>query len=70
MKFKLDENFGTRTQELFRTLGHDVETVRSQNMQGLRVELSVTKRWKDLGLLDGRSKKSIIWCSIIKRFIL
>ena len=34
MKFKLDENFGTRTQELFRSLGHDVETVRSQNLQG------------------------------------
>lgn len=34
MKFKLDENFGTRTQEIFRSLGHDVETVRSQNLQG------------------------------------
>jgi len=34
MKFKLDENFGTRTQELFRSLGHDVETVRSQKLQG------------------------------------
>lgn len=34
MKFKLDENFGTRTQELFRSIGHDVETVRSQNLQG------------------------------------
>ena len=34
MKFKLDENFGTRTQEIFRSLGHDVETVRSQDLQG------------------------------------
>jgi hypothetical protein len=29
MKFKLDENFGTRTQELFRAAGHDVQTVRT-----------------------------------------
>jgi hypothetical protein len=29
MKFKLDGNFGTRTQGLFRTLGHDVLTVRN-----------------------------------------
>lgn len=34
MKFKLDENFGTRTLELFKAHGHDVETVRSQNLQG------------------------------------
>lgn len=34
MKFKLDENFGTRTQHLFRSHGHDVETVRSQRLQG------------------------------------
>lgn len=34
MKFKLDENFGTRTQQMFRTQGHDVLTVRDQNLQG------------------------------------
>lgn len=34
MKFKLDENFGTRTQHLFVAQGHDVQTVRSQGLQG------------------------------------
>ncbi|MEW6419789.1 MAG: DUF5615 family PIN-like protein [Nitrospirota bacterium] len=34
MKFKLDENFGTRTQQLFRASGHDVQTVRDQGLQG------------------------------------
>jgi predicted nuclease of predicted toxin-antitoxin system len=34
MKFKLDENFGTRTQQIFRTGGHDVLTVRDQQLQG------------------------------------
>ena len=34
MKFKLDENFGTRTQEIFRVAGHDVQTVRGQEIQG------------------------------------
>ena len=34
MKFKLDENFGTRTQQIFRTHGHDVMTVRDQQLQG------------------------------------
>ncbi len=34
MKFKLDENFGTRTQQLFQAQGHDVQTVRSQSLQG------------------------------------
>jgi predicted nuclease of predicted toxin-antitoxin system len=34
MKFKLDENLGTRLQELFRINGHDVETVFSQGLQG------------------------------------
>ncbi len=34
MKFKLDENFGTRTQELFRRSGHDVKTVREQGLEG------------------------------------
>jgi predicted nuclease of predicted toxin-antitoxin system len=34
MKFKLDENFGTRTQEILKSAGHDVYTVFEQNMQG------------------------------------
>ncbi len=34
MKFKLDENFGKRTQQLFRMAGHDVQTVREENLQG------------------------------------
>lgn len=34
MKFKLDENFGTRTQQLFRNQGHDVQTVGDQELQG------------------------------------
>lgn len=33
MKFKLDENFGTRTQQLFYDAGHDVQTVRDQRLQ-------------------------------------
>lgn len=34
MKFKLDENFGTRTQQIFRTMGLDLLTVRDQHLQG------------------------------------
>jgi len=34
LKFKLDENFGTRTQHAFRESGHSVETVRDQSLQG------------------------------------
>jgi predicted nuclease of predicted toxin-antitoxin system len=34
MKFKLDENFGTRAQKLFRQAGHEVKTVRDQSLQG------------------------------------
>ena len=34
MRFKLDENFGTRCQDLFKNNGHDVETVVSENLQG------------------------------------
>lgn len=34
MKFKLDENFGARTQQIFRTSGYDVLTVRDQQLQG------------------------------------
>ena len=34
MKFKLDENFGIRTLEIFRVAGHDIQTVRSQELQG------------------------------------
>ena len=34
MRLKLDENLGTRTQDLFCAQGHDVQTVRSQELQG------------------------------------
>jgi predicted nuclease of predicted toxin-antitoxin system len=34
MKFKLDENFGTRTQQLLRSAGHDVQTVRDEKLEG------------------------------------
>ncbi len=34
MKFKLDENFGTRTQNIFLAAGHDVQTVRQQLLHG------------------------------------
>lgn len=34
MKFKLDENFGTRTQAVFEQAGYDVQTVRQEDLQG------------------------------------
>ncbi|OQY48549.1 MAG: hypothetical protein B6242_02080 [Anaerolineaceae bacterium 4572_78] len=34
MKFKLDENFGARTQNLFIESGHDVHTVCQESLQG------------------------------------
>lgn len=34
MNFKLDENLGTRTQEIFLAAGHTVQTVCSQGLQG------------------------------------
>lgn len=34
MKFKLDENFGIRTQHLFRAAHHDVSTVFEQALRG------------------------------------
>jgi len=34
MRFKLNENFGSRTLGVFRELGHDVETVRDEGLQG------------------------------------
>lgn len=38
MKFKLDENFGTRTLSIFQAAGYDVSTVSIQGMQGCRDE--------------------------------
>jgi predicted nuclease of predicted toxin-antitoxin system len=35
VKFKLDENFGTRTQQLFLAAEHDVSTVGSQKLCGI-----------------------------------
>lgn len=34
MKFKLDENFGTRTQNLFRQAGYDVHSVWEEGLSG------------------------------------
>ena len=34
MRFKLDENLGTRTQHLFESQGHDIKTVLNQKLQG------------------------------------
>lgn len=34
MKIKLDENFGKRTQQLFRRAGHEVHTVREESLEG------------------------------------
>ena len=34
MKFKLDENFGSRTQNIFRSARHDVQTVWEQDLLG------------------------------------
>ncbi len=34
MNFKLDENLGTRTQQLFREAGHQVQTVRDEGLSG------------------------------------
>ena len=34
MKFKLDENFGTRTRQVFIDRGFDVHTVRDEGLQG------------------------------------
>src|SRR5260370_37064022 len=34
MRFKLDENFGTRTLNVFEEEGHDVQTVRMQGLEG------------------------------------
>ncbi|WP_295443347.1 DUF5615 family PIN-like protein [uncultured Thiodictyon sp.] len=34
MKIKLDENLGQRGAEIFRTAGHDVETVASERLSG------------------------------------
>lgn len=34
MNFKLDENFGSRTQQLFLAAGHEVKTIRNQGLQG------------------------------------
>lgn len=38
MKFKLDENIGHGGAELLRAAGHDVSTVREQNLQGAKDE--------------------------------
>jgi predicted nuclease of predicted toxin-antitoxin system len=34
MKFKLDENFGTRTSSIFKQAGHDVQTILDESLNG------------------------------------
>ena len=34
MKFKLDENFGTRTRSIFESEGHDVQSVYEEGIAG------------------------------------
>lgn len=34
MKFKLDENLGTRTRQVFEVAGHDIETVVGEGLSG------------------------------------
>lgn len=34
MKFKLDENFGSRTLEIFRAQGHDAQSVADESLSG------------------------------------
>lgn len=34
MRFKLDENLGSRTRQVFLDAGHDVQTVRDEQLQG------------------------------------
>lgn len=35
MKFKLDENFGTRTKRVFQEAGHDITTVFEEGLRGV-----------------------------------
>lgn len=35
MRFKLDENFGKRTQEIFQSANHDVQTVSQKSLHGI-----------------------------------
>jgi predicted nuclease of predicted toxin-antitoxin system len=39
MKFKLDENLGSRTADLIAGFGHEVETVYQEKLSGIRDEL-------------------------------
>ena len=39
MKFKPDENFGARTEAIFRNSGFDVQTVRQEGLGGSRMQI-------------------------------
>jgi predicted nuclease of predicted toxin-antitoxin system len=39
VKFKLDENLGVRTLTVFKTAGHDVQTVSEEHLNGSRDEV-------------------------------
>jgi len=55
MKFKLDENFGYRTQKLFREANHDVSTVLNENLHGCKLVSTI--------FLFFPAKRSLIKCS-------
>lgn len=42
LKFKLDENLGTRTQQISRQTGHDVETIYGESLFGSTVQTLYT----------------------------
>ncbi len=48
MKFKLDENFGTRAQAVFYAAGHDVETVVQESL-GSAADLALYQVCQDEG---------------------
>ena len=63
MRFKLDENFGSRCVSLFADSGHDVQTVRDESLQGVsdsRLFLVCRKEQRCLVSLD------LDFCSVVR----